>query len=326
MNYAKVPLTIPQQIALLKSRGLKIKSDDYATYILSNISYYRLSAYLLSFQKFNDNTHIYMPWASFDRVIRLYIFDRELRLICIDAIERIEVALRCRISHEYSIRYGNNWYENPSLYTSQKGFENTRNRINGELNNTKEVFIQHYKDKYTTPVKPPSWMVIEILSFGQLSWMFKELKSNDAKKAIADHFGVSATVLESWLENIAYIRNICAHHSRLWNRKLTKKALLPKRPNNLWIKNIPIKTEKLYLSVCLMEYLLDSINQKSPFYGKLCSLFCKFPEVNLSAAGFHDKWKSDLFWVGRYTPIPHRLRRIYFNCKNILSFKSTVNK
>ena len=318
MNYNKIPKTLEDQITLLKGRGLKINSDKEASSFLKNISYYRFSAYLLTFQRFGDTNHNYMPWASLNRVIELYAFDRQLRLICLDAIERIEVAVRCRISHEYSIRHGNNWYEDESLYINKTDFEKTCKKIKDELGNTKEIFIQHYRSKYTIPKNPPSCMTIEILSFGQLSRMFKTLKSNDAKKEVAKHFGVSSTILESWLENLSYIRNICAHHSRLWNRTLTKKPMLPTRvlPYE-WINHASLKPDKIYNSLCVMAYLQDRIKEKPPFFGLLNTLFSRCPHVSLKMMGFPDNWRKDKFWNKRYTPMTHKARAIIFKSINL---------
>lgn len=116
-----------------------------------------------------------MPWANITDIVRLYVFDRELRLICTDAIERLEVAIRCRMIYEFSTRYGTNWYEDANLYHT--GFQQTSTKVYQELARTGEVFIKHYKSKYTQPANPPAWMTIEILSFGQLSRMYKNLKA-----------------------------------------------------------------------------------------------------------------------------------------------------
>lgn len=315
MNFTKTALSIPDQIALLKGRGLVINDEPRATAYLSNISYYRLSAYLLSFQRYGDATHTYMPWATFERVVRAYVFDRELRLICLDAIERIEVSVRCRISQEYTMRHGNNWFEDAALYTNHYNYTQTLSKINSEIGYSKEVFVQHYKNKYTNPVNPPSWMTMEILSFGTLSKMYKELKSNDAKKAVADYFGVSPKILANWLENLSYIRNICAHHGRLWNRTMTKKVTIPNNTSFQWVTIASPKPEKLYLSLCVMAYLQERVNRQSPFKGKLCSLACKFHDLNLSAAGFPDNWKKDIFWSTLFIPITHKIRIVYFTIK-----------
>jgi abortive infection bacteriophage resistance protein len=259
-----------------------------------------------------------MPWASFERVIRLYVFDRELRLICLDAIERIEVAIRCQISHEYSLLYGNNWYEDPKLYINEGLYVKTIKKVHEEINRTGEVFIRHYKTKYTSPINPPSWMTIEVLSFGQISKLYKNLISNETKKKVAHYFGVDFTILESWMENLSYIRNLCAHHSRLWNRTLTVKPKIPNHTNYQWIQNEISRKDKLYPSICVMAYMLERCSSKSPFYGKLQSLFNRFHEVNLSPAGFDKKWDKDPFWQNIHIPITHRIRIAVFKSAKII--------
>ncbi len=294
MKFSKKPKTIADQVALSISRGLIIEDEAKAIHILSNISYYRLSAYFHSFQKYGDPLHKYMPWATFKRVVDLYEFDRELRMITLDAIERIEIAIRCRLVFEYCIRYGNNWYEDTSFFT--KGHAKLLARVYEELARSKELFIQHYYSKYSSPQHPPAWMAIEILSFGQLSILFKNLRSNDAKKAMAEYFGVGSPVLESWFEHLVYIRNICAHHSRLWNRSLTIKPTIPLKPKFQWISRQPSKPDKVYVSMCIIAYLHRIITPKSIFKEKLVTLCERFFEININSAGFPDKWLQDSFW------------------------------
>ena len=316
MNFTKTPKTFLDQIALLKSRGLKIEDDGRALHHLSNISYYRLSAYLLSFQKFNDPTHTYMPWASFNRVMRLYVYDRELRGVLLDAIERIEVALRCRIVYEYCHLHGINWYENSSLFLRQHS--KFMSLVNAELRGSKEKFIQHYFTKYTNPINPPAWMAMEVLSFGQLSTMFKNLKTGPAKKAVASYFGISHVILESWMEHLVYIRNLCAHHSRVWNRIMTVTATVPNTTTYQWISNPPSKPDKIYTTACILAYLLERVTLKATFYGKMKTLVNRFPEIDMNASGFPKNWDNDPFWSRLYIPLTHQIRVAVFRYRNIL--------
>lgn len=313
MNFPKTSTTIEQQIALLKNRGLEINDDDKAKFHLDNISYYRLSAYLLSSQVYNDPAHNYMPWAKFNDVIKLYVFDRELRLIIIDAIERIEVSIRCKLISEYCSRHGNNWYEDPTLFTSIDLFNATKVKIKSELKRAKELFTVHYYGKYTNPVNPPAWMALEVLSFGTLSSLYKNLKLGDAKKEVAKKFGVKTQILESWLEHLAYVRNVCAHHNRLWNRIMTVKPMIPTNTSFQWSSSdIPLRNDKLYSTMVIIGYMLNRVSPISPFKGQIKSLVAKFPKVNISSAGFPKRWQKDLFWKRMHISITHRLRKHAF--------------
>ncbi|GGB26320.1 hypothetical protein GCM10011511_57850 [Puia dinghuensis] len=235
-----------------------------------------------------------------------------------DAIERIEVAIRCKIIYEFSTRYGNNWYEDRTLYSKESAFTKTVSKIEEELDRTSENFIRHYKEKYGDPPNPPAWMALEILSFGQLSIMYKNLKANEAKKAVADYFGISYTVLESWMEHLGYIRNLCAHHSRLWNRKLTVKATLPKIIRYSWINTAMIRPDKAYLSFSIMGYMINKITPGSYFVGKLKALFHRFAEVDGRRAGFYYGWEEDPFWKGITIPWTYKARIVYFRTTRII--------
>ena len=323
MNYTKIPQTIVQQIALLKSRGLKIKDEKMASDFLSNVSSSRLSAFFLSFHKCNDPNHTYMPWASFERVIDLYVFDRELRIISIDVIERIEVSLRCKIVYEYSTRYGSHWYENKSLFSS--GHEKIMDKIILELKRSKEVFISHYKQKYSSPKNPPAWMTLEILSLGQLSFLYKNLLANDAKKAVSDYFGLHHTLLESWIEHLAYVRNLAAHHSRLWNKTFTIKATIPKITAFEWIEFPPSKNDKIYTTICIMAYLIKRIRPESTFTGKIKALLLRHKQVDINAAGFNKDWKRDPFWKNMHLSWSNKIRIEYYRYKYIIIRRKTVS-
>ncbi|MDP3556805.1 MAG: Abi family protein, partial [Bacteroidota bacterium] len=217
MQFNKSAKTIEEQITLLRSRGLIIPDEIKARQYLSNISYYRLSSYMLPFQRYNDQKHSFMPNTSFDNILNLYVFDRQLRLLIFDEIERIEIAFRCQIIYKYSLSGGNNWYEEIGYFYNAFHFNKFQVQVNSELSLSKEVFIQHYKTKYSSPVNPPAWMSLEILSFGQLSKMFKNLRTSAQKKEIGNHFSIHHEVLNSWVESLTYVRNLCAHHSRIWN-------------------------------------------------------------------------------------------------------------
>ena len=293
---------------------MQFESEWKAEHQLSNVSYYRLSAYFLPFQIYGDPGHTYKKNTSFEKIFSLYLFDRELRLIAIDAIERIEISLRCKIIYEFSTRYGNNWYEDEAMYSNKNIFNGLMYALDKELNRTKETFILHYKHKYTDPPNPPAWMALEVLSFGQLSNMYKNLKNNDAKKAVADYFGIGYKILESWMEHLGYIRNICAHHSRLWNRTLTIKPIAPKVIKEKWIQTGNIRNDKVYISFAIMAYFINKITPGAYFVGKLRSLFHRFYEIDIKAAGFYEGWESDPFWKDINMPITYKVRIFCFIC------------
>src|SRR5690606_11449844 len=122
MKYNKPPVSVSDQIAKLKQRGLQIKDDALASRYLSNISYYRLRAYTYPYQDNNDPTHPFLGQVSFEDIMELYTFDRKLRLLIFDAVEKIEVALRTQIIHQWSLQYGSHWHLDQSLYKDRTKF------------------------------------------------------------------------------------------------------------------------------------------------------------------------------------------------------------
>ena len=190
-EYNKIPTSYEDQITLLKQRGLIIPDESKARRYLHQISYFRLSAYFLPYQSTKDQ---FNGGVDFEQILDTYRFDRELRLLVFDCIERIEVAIRSQMSHILAHNYkSSHWQDNPLVYVPP--FKDKRTglmkspysdfqKIIQKSCNAKhpEVFIKHYKEKYTTPTNPPSWMCMELLSIGELSKLYVGLKQNKDKK------------------------------------------------------------------------------------------------------------------------------------------------
>lgn len=240
-TYKKKPLLYSEQLSLWESRGLIIDDEARAEKFLTQINYYRLSAYALPFQKVKDQ---FDTGITFNHVLSLYLFDRELRLLVFDAIERIEIAIRTQmiyiLAHKYS---DSHWQDNaavfkPAIINPRTGntidiYADTQSIIKKHLDaKHPEVFVKHYKTAYNNPQNPPSWMSMELLTIGELSRLYTALKDNPDKESIAEYFGLHHTVFTSWLHTLVYIRNICAHHSRLWNREFAIKPFVLHKPKH----------------------------------------------------------------------------------------------
>lgn len=177
-------------------RGLIIDDENLAGDYLSNISYYRLRAYTYPFQNNVDSKadHRFLRTdIHFKDIIDLYCFDRRLRSLIFNAIEKIEVALRTKIVQTYSESTNNShWYEDESLFKNNKriingeeifAYNTLLDDIIHEVNRSNEDFIKHYKSKYSHPKTPPAWMTLEVISFGTLSRLYELLCKDDNKRA-----------------------------------------------------------------------------------------------------------------------------------------------
>lgn len=313
MKFEKPPLTYKEQIKLLKSRGLIFDDEQKAELQLSNVSYFRLSAYMLPFKKnvhseIVDEFRFGTNWKS---VYDLYVFDRKLRLLVFDAIEKIEVAIRCQLVYVLSHKYGSHWQDNPTILkapyviTLNDGGSKTvdvytdiQNHISEQLiSQQAELFIRHYRETYDEPQNPPSWMIVEIMYFNQLSRICSNLRERADKVAIAKHFSLPPDEFISWLHTINYVRNICAHHARLWNREIKiVPAVLRFSRDKVWISNpAQAKRSKIYYTLCMINYLLQSVNPNSSFSERLKQLISEY-SPKISAMGFSENWKNEEIW------------------------------
>lgn len=130
---------------------------------------------------------------------------------------------------------------------------------------------------------------------GILSLLFKYLNGGRTKRNIANHFGVADTVLESWIHSFVYVRNICAHHSRLWNKTLRVTGGFPKRTSHGFI-NTRVQNDRVYYILCIIRYMLLTINPNSSFTTRLKQLLQDYPSVDIKAMGFSANWESEPLW------------------------------
>ena len=297
MLYSKPAVSIPDQITKLKARGLAIGDEAFAIHCLSNISYYRLRAYTYPFQDNTQPNHPFIVPVTFEQIIELYVFDRKLRSLVFDAMEKIEIAMRTQIIHQFAIPYGSHWQLNETLFRDVNRFNSQIQSLQTEISRSNETFIEHYKKTYTEPVDPPSWMSLEVSSFGLLSQMFWNLKKSPEKIAVVKHFGLNnIELLENWMLCFSHIRNTCAHHGRLWNRRLTAHITLPKKPSNQFIQNRNILPYKPYAALCCMQYIMQSISPDTSFKDGLKALMKSCPLKQEKEMGFSEDWRSDSFW------------------------------
>ncbi|MHC1728647.1 MAG: Abi family protein [Syntrophobacteraceae bacterium] len=292
-HFCKPALDVDAQIKLLNERGLLVTDHAKARHYLRFVGYYRLSGYFRAFyvKSSNSNGHTFKPGTTFRDVLNVYIFDRELRLLVMDAIERIEVAFRACLSNTLCIRHGAHWFLEKVHFTDEIMHSKLIEDFKREINRSKEVFIKHYQEAYCHPELPPGWMVVEVIPLGTLSFLFKNLASGQIRKEICRPFQIDHKVIESWLHTLSYLRNICAHHSRLWNRRFSiKPAVL--RP----LKQQMRKNDTFYAQAVILYFLMRIIADGSKWQVRLAALLEKHNYINPPAMGFPDSWKDDPFW------------------------------
>lgn len=298
MIYQKQACKIQIQIEKLKSRGLQILDENLAMHYLSHVSYYRLAGYWWPMQIDKEN-HTFKENSRFEDVVALYNFDRELRILLFDVIEKIEISLRTKLIYHLSHEFDPWWFQNTSLFQDTGALIETLANIRGEVERSKDTFIREHKKKYKDDLRfPPAWKTLELTSLGSLSKLYGNLKNSIfSKDKIAEELGaVNHTYLPSWLQAIAQIRNYCAHHSRLWNKNLPGAPKILARPPFRWVNVVPADTSKLYLHLCIMKYLVNIIAPQNTFTSSLQELFQQYPNVDPNALGMKPDWALEPLW------------------------------
>lgn len=293
----------PNDVSILKNkligRKLICVSDPITDQALKYVGYYRLRGYLYPFyiMDFTDprkpvpkEPKEFEPNTTIEDVLALYEFDRKLRLIILEEIQKVEVALRTCISEHMCMKYDNaHWFMDMSIvsnnFNHQKFFE--------QISKAKEVFIQHYQKKYETPKYPPSWMIVETLSFGAWSKVYNDLLSED-KKDIAREFNIlSSEVLESWFHTLTHLRNLCAHHSRIWNRNFT--VFKPRTYTQL--EPHLDRANTVYSRLAVLRYISNQVSISNGMTLRLTQLFQNLPKnVTLEKMGFPENWEQNPLW------------------------------
>lgn len=292
--FTKPATTYDQQVELLQSRGLEIGDPAKATLYLREINYYRLCAYWLPFEQCHS-THTFRSGARFDDVIRVYFADRRLRLLLLDAIERIEVSVRCHWAYEMAHHHGPHGYLDAGLAKRSDFFQTNMEKLQAEVDRSDEVFIEHLKNTYSEPL-PPVWASSEVMSLGLLSSWYDNLKPSTTRVAIASAYQIDESVLSSWLHHLTVVRNICAHHSRLWNRRFVLTPQLPRtKPQGLGVQFIP-GSRKIYNTMVLTLHLMDLIAPQSTWRNRLIA-HLHSGELDLKAMDFPKDWEACPIWA-----------------------------
>lgn len=299
VKYSKQPIDYKDQISILQRRGLIFGNPQFAYEQLGIISYFRLASYWRPMEA-DKVSHTFKPGSTFENAISLYYFDKQLRALLFSVIQSIEIALRTKMIHHVSMKYGAFWFTDSSLAFNQSLFSTNLIHIKSEISRSREDFIQEHLTKYTSQDVPPAWKALEVVTFGTLSKLYFNLNDNDIKKTIASDFHLPHhKFLDSWIKSMAVLRNIIAHHARLWNRNFPNIPLLPRRLPYPWIVTSGLTIQKLYPHLCVMAYLENAIHTDNSFVSDLKSLLAKYPNVDVTAMGFPNDWESQPLWIKR---------------------------
>lgn len=313
MEYKKPPLSYKDLLKVMKDRGLVVANEGSAEAFLGRVSFYRLKGYLLHFENkvASNKTHKVPADTTFEQVMEVYELDRTLRLLFFEAIEKVEIAFRSSILNVYGLGYGTaHWYTETAHFADgliiegENFHQRFMGRIERDLGLTgnasdreQPAFIKHYFDTYTNPRLPPCWMLTELMSLGVWSQVYYHLANTNCRKNIANTFAVPYATLDSWMHAISILRNMCAHHSRVWNRIFSfKPAILP--GHEIHFKN----AARIYTLAFVTAYLLRRIDSSSDWHLRFRALALGWPAAELGALGAPPDWDKDVFWSTAQLP------------------------
>lgn len=312
MRYQKPFLSIEQQIVQLEQRGLEIGDRLLATRALEQIGCYRLSAYWYAFREIRDNrrTDAFLAGARLQDAVSLYIFDKKLRLLVLDAIERIEISLRTDIALTVGVHGG--WAHRDARFVhprfnkpnrrGQIPFQEWMSRLDKCESRSRDEFVTHFRTKYTTERFLPVWMSVEVWELGLLSHFLGGMRHGDIT-AIGKRYGLSdAKLLPSWTRTFTFVRNVCAHHGRLWNRAMVDQPAFPRAGSIADFDHVVVSRpsqERLYGTLVILNYLVRQLNGGTEWHRRVTELLDSFPDsplLSLSSAGFPEGWKQEAIW------------------------------
>lgn len=302
MRFEKPSLSITEQADLVIGRGLICDDRARLEKYLSTIGYYRLSAYWLPFEYPSDtpNTrnHRFRSDTTFEKVLALYVFDRKLRMLVMEAMERIEVAIRTRWANALAVRHGSHAYMQSELFKNPWQHSHDLGKIASNLEGSKESFVAHYRRQYKQPFLPPIWAVVETMTLGALSRWFQNTDDTAVKKEVSQAFNMpTIEILEQVLHALTPVRNICAHHGRLWNRRFTMSLPRIKKIQNRLVPPdaADAKAHYVFNFLVVLDTLMMATSPGSTWTRRVMALI-EALEGGPAPMGFPENWRDQEPW------------------------------
>lgn len=310
-------LSLDRQVERLNDRGMIIDEPKTARRYLEKLGYYRMSGYWYPFRKYTDDVTAdtltpiradeFQAGSHFANIVDLYIFDKKLRLLALDALERIEMAVRVDIAHLlgeidcYAHQKPDCLHGHFSKQIKRKGWAKGKTdhqlwlqKYERALSRARrEPFIAHYNSNYDGI---PIWVAIEVWDFGMMSKLFSGMKLAH-RNNIAEKYGApSGDEFSNWLRSLNFIRNVCAHHSRLWNINVLERSPLLYNEVDPQVSN-----SRPFYYFCIMQRLLNIISPNSTWNKRFDSILNTFPHpeneaISIEDFGLIDGWQTWPIW------------------------------
>ena len=280
-----------------ESDGALVISDPAAaTEFLRHVNYYRLSGFCLAFEA---SRHQFRQGVTLEAVRHAYYFDRELRDLVTEALEVVELDFRTIVAYHFGQTYGAFGHTDATRFFHRFGHHDWLEKVRAETSRSSELFVAHFRRTYLEFPDLPIWAIAELMSFGTLSRMCNGMLRPD-QRAIALRYGIQSRVLVSWMHHLAYVRNLCAHHARLWDRVWSIKPELPRGRN--WSLPLVRDNARLFSTLLILNYLMVRCptvgSYAERWRARVEGLFNEIPAVPNAAdlLGLTVEWMSHPLW------------------------------
>ncbi|MEO1988886.1 MAG: Abi family protein [Martelella sp.] len=325
MKYLKQYKSIDECIDIMMMRGMGIHDRGHAERSLHRIGYYRLSAFGYPYRDFctiptpegeaeqKTRCDKFKEGTTFDHVINFYLFDKTLRIALLDAIERIEIAVRTAMIEVLGEL-------DPHAHRDRRSYKDRFSEMDAEGNtplslfiegldqhfkSSKEDFAKHFSVKYLGPA--PIWIEAGTWTWGNLTYIITHL-SDKNRMAIAAriHPDLPMKTFVSWITALNDVRNSCAHHARTWNKPLINSPGLPKKQIFEELDHLrqprmgdDAPTKKIYSAIVIMIFMLRRYYPRTEWHVRLRDIIISqdLPyEIRPQTAGFPDGWEHESIW------------------------------
>ena len=308
-EFSKPHKSLDEQIELLRSRGLIINDPTWAKSHLAIIGYYRLSSYWFHMEERGEDLrlHRFKQNTTFESILEVYVFDQKLRSMMLEAIERIEIAIRAKWAYYLSEESGAHAHCVKELFKDPDEYNKSFKALIEDINRIKHTSseICHYLKTYSEPKLPPIWMIVSCMSFGELLRWVKNTESTKVKRSIAkDIIGTqNINLFEGIMRQLSTVRNICAHHGRFWDQRFITR--MPVVRDNLLVpmstqKNSVgqvISDNKVYNTLLIVAHLMLRLSQDTSWPTRLATLVnSSITDEQQRIMGFPAQWKALPIW------------------------------
>lgn len=323
-TYAKPYFTVREQVALLVKRGMRVGDTREAESLLRRVGYYRLSGYWYPYRERHlgadgvvEVSSSLRPDITLQHVSEVYYFDRRLRMMLLDALGVIEVALRFQVGHALGRRSAFAHRDPACLDPAFSGIPDADGEVNSrhdkwlerfddQERRFQEAFAVHFRQKYGHHF--PVWVATEVMSFGTLGQLYSGAAQDDRERIavsldlITSEGKGDSALLANWFNHIRHIRNLCAHHSRIWNRALDVELVATNHVSEL-AHLTPKSRRRIYGTIVVLAYLLARVMPESDWRERVRKLIEEQTtdlHLNLDALGFPEGWDHAALWQSDY--------------------------